>query len=122
MKKAPNLKLSLRKLILATMAVGPLAVLPSPLWAVIPTYAVGGLNNSFTVANGTASLTSGPNLAQITVSDKSVLVWGTDGTTALTGAASNFNIASGETYIFNLPSVTGAVLNRVTKGSGAGNA
>src|SRR5687768_13809084 len=109
MKKAPNLKLSLRKVILATMAVGPLAVLPSPLWAVIPTYVVGGTTNSFTVANGTVAVASGPNIASINVSDKSVLVWGTDNTTALTGAASNFNIATGETYNFSFAG-GGAVL------------
>lgn len=121
MKKAPNLRLSLRKLLVATMAVGPLAVLPSPLWAVVPTYVVGGSSNSFTVANGTVSVASSSNVANISASDRSVLVWGTDGTTGLTGAASNFNIAAGETYNFILPS-GGAVLNRVTKGSGAGNA
>ena len=121
MKKAPNLRLSLRKLLVATMAVGPLAVLPSPLWAVVPTYVVGGSSNSFTVANGTVSVASSSNVANISASDRSVLVWGTDGTTGLTGAASNFNIAVGETYNFILPS-GGAVLNRVTKGSGAGNA
>jgi hypothetical protein len=122
MKKAPNLKLSLRKVILATMAVGPLAVLPSPLWAVIPTYVVGGTTNSFTVANGTVSVASTPNVvANINATDKSVLVWGTDNTTSLTGAASNFNIETGQTYNFILPS-GGAILNRVTKGSGVGNA
>jgi hypothetical protein len=121
MKKAPNLRLSLRKLLVATMAVGPLAVLPSPLWAVVPTYVVGGSSNSFTVANGTVSVASSSNVANISASDRAVLVWGTDGTTALTGAASNFNIAVGETYNFILPSA-GGVLNRVTKGSGVGNA
>jgi len=121
MKKAPNLRLSLRKLLIATMAVGPLAVLPSPLWAVIPTYTVGGLTNSFAVANGTATLATSANVANISTTDRAVLVWGTDGTPALTGAATNFNIAVGETYNFILPS-GGAVLNRVTKGAGAGNA
>jgi hypothetical protein len=121
MKKAPNLRLSLRKLIIATMAVGPLAVLPSSLWAVVPTYVAGGLTNSFTVPNGTASVATSANVANISTTDRAVLVWGTDGTPALTGAASNFNIAVGETYNFILPS-GGAVLNRVTKGAGAGNA
>lgn len=121
MKKAPNIRLSLRKLLIATMAVGPLAVLPSPLWAVIPTYVVGGTTNSFTVANGTVSVATSPNVANISTSDRAVLVWGTDNTTSLTGAATNFNIAAGETYNFILPS-GGAVLNRVTKGAGVGNA
>jgi len=121
MKKAPKLRLSLRKLLIATMAVGPLAVLPSPLWAVVPTYTVGGLTNSFAVANGTVTLAASANVANISTTDRAVLVWGTDGTPALTGAASNFDIAVGETYNFILPT-GGAVLNRVTKGAGAGNA
>lgn len=97
MKKTSNVRLSLRKLLIATMAVGPLAVLPAPVWAAVPT------TQQFTATSGTATYaTSGTNIGTITASDKAVLVW--NGT--------NFNIAAGDTVNFTLPT-GGAVLNKI---------
>ncbi|PAW65908.1 MAG: hypothetical protein B9S34_09505, partial [Opitutia bacterium Tous-C1TDCM] len=97
MKNASNVRLSLRKLLIATMAVGPLAVLPAPVWAAVPAA------QEFSATSGTASYTrSGTNVGTITASDKSVLVW--NGT--------NFNIAAGDTINFTLPT-GGAVLNKI---------
>ena len=97
MNKPSNVRLSLRKLLLATMAVGPIAVLPAPVWAAVPT------TQQFTATSGTATYaTSGTTIGTITASDKAVLVW--NGT--------NFNIAAGDTINFTLPT-GGAVLNKV---------
>jgi len=96
MNKAPNVKFSLRKLLLAMTAVGPLAILPSPVWATLPT------SSSFTVTNGSATVSTASPVATITASDKAVLVWG----------AGNFNIAAGETYNFSVPT-SGSVLNKI---------
>jgi len=97
MKNASNVRLSLRKLLIATMAVGPLAVLPAPVWAAVP------VTQQFTATSGTASYTtSGANIGTITASDKSVLVW----------TGTNFNIAAGDTINFTLPT-GGAVLNKI---------
>jgi hypothetical protein len=100
MKKAPPVRLSLRKLLLATLAVGPLAILPSPVWATLPTFVNGAASgNSFTVSNGSVGNTTGTGV--ITAADRSILVWG----------LGNFNIAAGETYNFQVPG--GSVLNKV---------
>lgn len=97
MKNASNVRLSLRKLLIATMAVGPLAVLPAPVWAAVP------VTQQFTTTSGTASYTtSGANIGTVTASDKSVLVW----------TGTNFNIAAGDTINFTLPT-GGAVLNKI---------
>jgi hypothetical protein len=99
MKKAPPVRLSLRKLFIAMLAVGPVAILPSPVLAALPTYTQGTNSGSFTVTNGSVSSTSGTGIIQ--AADRSVLVWGTG----------NFNIASGETFNFQVPG--GSVLNKV---------
>ncbi len=104
MKIASKSRLSLRKLFTALLAVGPLAVLPSPVWAVIPT------SSSFTTTSGTVSLSSSGSTVNINFSDKAILTWGT------TAGATNFNVAAGETWNF---ASTGSVLNKVTKGTGA---
>lgn len=96
MKKASNVRLSLRKLCIAMVAVGPIAVLPSPLLAAIPVSA------PYTVTNGSAIWAPSGASTTIQSSDKAVLVWN----------AGAFNIASGETFNFTLPS-GGAVLNKV---------
>lgn len=103
MKKASSVKLSLRKLLTAMLAVGPLAILPSPVWAALPSTTLG---TTVSVTNGSASIsTSGVNgagTAVITTSDRAVLVW----------TAGGLNIATGETFNFSVPS-GGAVLNKV---------
>src|SRR5882724_5470400 len=96
MNKAQSVRLSLRKLFIATLALGPLAILPSPVWATLPSA------SSFTVTNGSATVGVSSSVASITASDKAVLVWG----------SGNFLIGAGETYNFSLPS-GGAVLNKV---------
>ncbi len=102
MNKAASVKLSLRKLFIATLAIGPLAILPSPLWAV-PTTA------QYAVTNGSATLVTGAGTATFTVSDRTVLVWtGNDAS-----ANNTFTIPTGETWTFGGLSTTGAVLNKV---------
>ena len=96
MKNRPNVSLSLRKLFTAMLAVGPVAILPSPVWAALPTSA------SFAIQNGSASVSTLGSVATISTSDRAVLQWG----------AGNFVIAAGEAYNFQMPA-GGAVLNRV---------
>ncbi len=121
MNKARTGKLSLRKLFLAMLAAGPVAILPSPLLAVVPS------STPFTVQNGAATWLGSGSTGTINVtSPNSVLVWGT--TTPAVGATyagvaigdstsfSNFNIQTGETFNFNVPSGS-AVLNKVSAGS-----
>ena len=96
MKKASNVRLSLRKLCIAMMAVGPIAVLPAPLMAAPPSVA------PYSVTNGTSVWATSGASATLQLSDKAVLVWN----------AGAFNIAAGDTYNFTLPS-GGAVLNKV---------
>ncbi len=104
------------------LAVGPIAILPSPLLATVPTAI------PFTVTSGTATWNAAGTTGTINSSNRAVLTWGTtagtvplpylgitDGTTV-----SNFNILSGETFNFVLPS-GGAVLNRVSAGSNTTN-
>jgi Repeats of unknown function (DUF5649) len=105
MKKAPNVKLSLRKLFIAMLAVGPVAILPGPLWATMPTQA------SITNTAGTATISSSGTQATITASDRAILTWG------ITGPDANFNIGVGETYNFVVPS-GGSVLNKVSNAAG----
>jgi len=96
MKKASNVRLSLRKLCIAMMAVGPIAVLPAPLMAAPSPTA------PYSVTNGTSVWAVSGASATLQLSDKAVLVWN----------AGAFNIAAGDTYNFTLPS-GGAVLNKV---------
>ena len=96
MKNRPNVSLSLRKLFTAMLAVGPVAILPSPVWAALPSSA------SFAIQNGSASVSTLGSVATISTSDRAVLQWG----------AGNFTIAAGEAYNFQMPA-GGAVLNRV---------
>ena len=107
MKKAPNVKLSLRKLFTAMLAVGPVAILPGPLWATMPAQA------SITNTAGTATISSSGTQATITASDRAILTWG------ITEGNPNFNIGVGETYNFVVPS-GGSVLNKVSNGGAPG--
>jgi hypothetical protein len=102
MKNRPNVSLSLRKLFTAMLAVGPVAILPSPVWAALPTSAF------YTVQNGSATVNTVGNVATISTSDRTVLQWG----------AGNFTIGFGETYNFQMPA-GGAVLNRLNSGDTA---
>jgi len=123
MKKASNVKLSLRKLFIAMLAAAPVAILPSPVLAVLPTnlttttsfdttqLSPGGVGNPAAGAPwgvivqtaGSGNLAVSGNVANINVSDKSVLVW----------SKGSFNIATGETYNFNFNPSGGSVLNKV---------
>jgi hypothetical protein len=82
------------------LAVGPVAILPSPVWAALPS--TNPATPSFSTQNGTASLTVVGSVATISTSDRAVLQWN----------AGAFNIAVGEAYNFQMPA-GGAVLNRV---------
>ena len=114
MNIASKNRLSLRKLFTALLAVGPIAVLPSPVWAVLPT------SSSFTTTSGTTSLSSSGTTVNINFSDKAILTWGV-GTAAtelaggIANGATNFKVDAGETWNF---ASTGSVLNKVTKGTG----
>lgn len=119
MNKARTAKLSLRKLFIAMLAAGPVAILPSPLLAVVPS------STPFTVQNGAATWLGSGTTGTINVTGpNSVLVWGTTAGTVATPYAgvtdgttiTNFNIQTGETFNFNVPSGS-AVLNKVSAGS-----
>jgi filamentous hemagglutinin family protein len=119
MKIASKTRLSLRKLFTAMLAVGPLAVLPSPVWAVLPTA------SSYTVTNGTVTLqSSSANTVNINFTDKAILTWGTTaGTVAAPNRGvtdsttiTNFIVDTGDTWNF---ASTGAILNKVSKGTNA---
>lgn len=104
MKKAPQVRLSLRKLFIAMLAVGPIAILPSSLLAVVP------VPQPFTVVSGTVTWTGSTagqpasTLATITTSSgNSIVSWG----------QGNFTIAAGETFNFNFTTGNGAILNKV---------
>lgn len=122
MKQAPNVKLSLRKLLTAMMAVGPLAILPSPVWAILPPagQVPASAGGTFGIQNGSASIShtgvTGPNtgIATINASDRAVIQWLGTNTNA---AAGEFFINTGETYNFQVPA-GGAILNRVGVGAG----
>ena len=103
MKIARNTRLSLRKLFIAMLAVGPLAVLPSPVWAVLPTQGTYSPSStptggSFTVASGTVvvSNNSGGTISDITFTDKAILNWGTTtGTVAAPAVINGFTLGEG---------------------------
>jgi hypothetical protein len=106
MKKAPPVRISLRKLLVAMLAVGPVAILPTPLLAALPNYNSTTNTGSFVVTSGSASLSTngvnGNGSAAITTTDRSVLVWN----------AGQFDIGVGEVFNFQVP-IGGAVLNKV---------
>ncbi len=83
------------------LAVGPVAILPSPLLAALPTYNSGTNSGSFTATNGSVTLATSGASATISTTDRSVLVW----------SSGAFNIATGETFNFAVPG--GSVLNKV---------
>lgn len=113
MKKAPIVKLSLRKLFVAMLAVGPVAFLPAPLLATLPSA------GSITVSSGSASLSVAGPQATITSTDRAVLNWGTVASGG--GTITAFNIGAGETYNFLVPA-GGSVLNKVVAGAGTASA
>src|SRR4051812_6537772 len=113
MKKAPPVRLSLRKLFVAMLAVGPLAILPSPVLASLPTTLTSNTQapfNSSTIiqVSGTGNLTTTTDTATINVSDRSVLVWGPG---AFNIAGPSGALPTGEQYTFLLNG--GSVLNKV---------
>jgi len=110
MKNASKVRLSLRKLFIAMLAVGPLAILPAPIWAVIPTqgtYSVGvtPAGGSFTMNAGTVTVSASGNVANINTSDRAVLQWNA-------GQFTIGEVGVPQTWNFILPA-GGAVLNRV---------
>ncbi len=92
------------------LAVGPLAILPAPVWAVIPTqgtYSVGvtPAGGSFTMNAGTVTVSASGNVANLNTSDRAVLQWNT-------GQFTIGEVGTPQTWNFILPA-GGAVLNRV---------
>src|SRR4051812_40563714 len=105
MKKASPVKLSLRKLFIAMLAAGPMAILPSPVFAALPTTLTADRtvvtpNTIIQTSGALGTLTPSTGLVTITVPDRAVLVW----------TQNSFNIATGEEYRFD---VNGSVLNKV---------
>ena len=101
MNKARTAKLSLRKLFVAMLAVGPMAILPSQLLAVVPA----GSTAPFTQTNGTGASwfgDTGSATGTITAPDRAILVWN----------AGAFQIAANEKFSFVQPAGS-AVLNKV---------
>src|SRR4051812_11762546 len=104
MKKAPPVRLSLRKLLIAMLAVGPISILPAPLLAAVPT------TTPFTVINGTATWNGSGTLGTLNASDRSVVSWN----------PATFNVTAGDTFSFILPS-GGSILNKVGYGTSGSN-
>jgi len=93
---------SLKKLILAALVTGPMAILPAPLWA-LP----GITATNLTTSTGVTVSQVGANTLNITAPDKAVLSWVNFG-----GGADTFGAA--DTLTYTLPSAAGSVLNLVT--------
>lgn len=111
MKNIPPVRLSLRKLIIAMLAVGPIAILPSPLLAAVPTV------TPFTVSSGSATWNGSGNIGTVSAADRSVLTWGVGvAGHPVASDLTNFYIPAGDTFNFVLPS-GGAILNRVSAGA-----
>jgi hypothetical protein len=101
MKKAPPVRLSLRKLLIAMLAVGPVAILPSPLLAAVPT------SQPFSVVNGTVTWNGSGNLGTINATTNNAIVaWNTGATPA------PFTVNSGDIFNFQVPTGSG-ILNKV---------
>src|SRR5688500_10647073 len=101
MKKAPPVRLSLRKLFIAMLAVGPISILPSHLLAAVPT------TTPFVVLNGNATWSGLGSLGTLTATvDRTIVSWN----------QGLFNIAAGDTCSFNLPT-GGVILNKVGYGT-----
>lgn len=93
---------SLKKLILAALVTGPMAILPAPLWA-LP----GITATNLTTSTGVTVSQVGANTLNITAPDKAVLSWVNFG-----GGADT--IGAADTLTYTLPSAAGSVLNLVT--------
>jgi filamentous hemagglutinin family protein len=108
MKNKTLTNLSLRKALLSALVVAPLATMPAPVWAVLPDTSSANLTSSA----GAATVIAKPNTTtlSITTPDRTVLTWGGGG---------GYSVAGGDTHIFNLPSTTASVLNRVTQNATA---
>ncbi|MDD3179157.1 MAG: filamentous hemagglutinin N-terminal domain-containing protein [Opitutaceae bacterium] len=112
MKKQSNTNLSLRKFFLALMVAGPLAVLPSSLWA-LPTSQAN--LDTFITSKSTGVTATYISNTQVNVSStatNSVVKWNEFGSGANT-------ITTGDTVIFNMPSTTAAILNLVDNSAGS---
>jgi hypothetical protein len=71
MKKAPPVRLSLRKLFIAMLAVGPISIQPSPLLAAVPQGSVAPFSN----VSGTATWSGNGFVGTITASDRAIVSW-----------------------------------------------
>lgn len=104
MKKNQNSTFSLRRMLLATLVAGPLATLPAPLWALPKTALMtSSLGSTVSIQTETASS------LYIRASDRAVLTWGN----STTPTGGTFDIGTGESVYFDLPSSSSAVLNKV---------
>jgi filamentous hemagglutinin family protein len=101
MKHTSQRNLSLRKALLSALVVAPLATLPAPVWAALPSTLPANLTSSAGAATTIVEL--GTTLS-ITTPDRTVLNWGA------------YSVDAGDIHSFNLPSATASVLNRVSGG------
>lgn len=104
MKNKLNSSLSLRKVLLSALVAAPLAVLPTPLWAIPAT-------TGNVTSNSTATTFTNPTLTSLTITDNTVqrlvLKW-----TEFGSAAQPIN--GGDLITWNLAGPSAAVLNMVT--------
>lgn len=92
------------------LAVGPLAILPSPLLAVVP-QGTSPTVQPFSVVNGSVTWTGAGNLGTVSAAtDRAIIAWNS-------GA---FNIAPGEIFSFQVPA-NGGILNKVGYGTTGSN-
>jgi fibronectin-binding autotransporter adhesin len=104
MNNKPNYNFSLRKLLVATLAIGPLAVLPAPLWALPTAGQLSGTINA--TSSGVSVVLTNSTLLTVTSPDKGIVDWNDFG-------AGNMTIISGDTINYVLPTASSAVLNRI---------
>lgn len=105
MNNRTNNNFSLRKLLLTALAVGPIAVLPAPLWGLPATQAALDLTVNNKSSGATVVLTS-PTLVTVTTPDRGIITWNNLGDGTMT-------VGMGDTLNFVLPGSTSSVLNRV---------
>lgn len=109
MNNRTNNNFSLRKLLIAALAVGPLAVLPAPLWALPGSQAVLDATIA-TKSNGVTAVLTSTNLVTVTSPDRGIIAWSDFG-------SGNMSINNGDTVFYSLPGASSSFLNRVVGNS-----
>jgi filamentous hemagglutinin family protein len=121
MKNKPITSLSVRKFFLTALVTAPLAILPSPLWA-LPFAGTNGLTAQANLNNQVQAATPGITITSysstlvsvVAPADRGVIKWVNFGNgTAIDPTGAAMTILAGDTISFTLPSATSSILNTV---------